>query len=372
MNILVTGSNGFIGKNLIENLSRIEDIKIYEFDKENTLSEIESYINDIDFIFHFAGVNRPEKVSEFYEGNNGLTESIIKIIENSNKKIPVLISSSIQAENNNDYGKSKFKSEELLKKYSKNNDVEIFIYRLPNVFGKWSRPNYNSVISTWCYNITHDLEIKVNDDSTLLNLVYIDDVVQQFVKHLDSKKSHAELDSVKTEISIVYKKTLGEIKNLLEEFKLSRENLIVPKVGIGFERALYSTFLSYLPTDKFSYEINGYSDERGTFYELLKTVDSGQVSISTSKPGVTRGNHYHNSKNEKFLVIKGKAVIKLRKVDSNKEIVYNVSEEKMEIVDMIPGYTHNITNIGDTDMVLLIWANEQFNREKPDTYYREV
>jgi UDP-2-acetamido-2,6-beta-L-arabino-hexul-4-ose reductase len=365
MNILVTGSNGFIGKNLIENLSRIEEIKIYEFDKENTLDEVKSYINDIDFIFHFAGVNRPEKISEFYEGNNGLTESIIKIIENNNKKIPILISSSIQAQNDNDYGKSKFKSEELLKEYSKNNDVDVFIYRLPNVFGKWSRPNYNSVISTWCYNITHDLEIKVNDESTLLNLVYIDDVIEQFVKHLNR-------NNVKTEVSIVYKKTLGEIKTLLEDFKNSRENLIIPKVGNNFERALYSTYLSYLPTDKFSYEINGYSDERGTFYELLKTLDSGQISISTSKPGVTRGNHYHNSKNEKFLVIKGKAVIKLRKIDSDEEIVYNVSEDKMEIVDMIPGYTHNITNIGDTEMVLLIWANEQFDREKPDTYYQEV
>ncbi len=365
MNILVTGSKGFIGKNLIERLLRIENIRVYEFDKENSLNEIESYINDIDFIFHFAGVNRPKKVSDFYEGNNGLTKDIIKIIENNHRKIPILISSSIQAENDNDYGKSKFKSEELLKKYSKDNNVEVFIYRLPNVFGKWSRPNYNSVIATWCYNITHDLGIVVNDENTMLNLVYIDDVVEQFIKHLDKK-------DIKTEISPIYKKTLGEIKNLLNQFKESRTNLIIPRVGNGFERALYSTYLSYLPTDKFSYEINGYSDERGTFYELLKTFDSGQISISTSKPGVTRGNHYHNSKNEKFLVIKGKAVIKLRKIDTQEEIVYNVSDDRMEIVDMIPGYTHSITNIGNTEMVLLIWANEQFDREKPDTYYQEV
>ena len=368
MNVLVTGSSGFIGKNLVERLSCIEDIEIYKFDKSNTISELERYIEKIDFIFHLAGVNRPVKVKEFYDGNSGLTEKLIAIIDKAGKKIPILITSSIQARNDNDYGKSKLRSEKALRVYAQKIGVPIYIYRLPNVFGKWCRPNYNSVISTWCHNIAHGIPLKVNNKDTLLTLVYIDDVVESFINHLGNSSS-----IIDCEVAVMYQKNLGEIADLLEKFKESRTSLIIPQVGIGFERALYGTYLSYIPIDRFSYELKGHSDERGTFYEILKTIDSGQFSISTTKPGnIVRGNHYHNTKNEKFLVVKGEAIIKLRSINSDEIIEYKISDKKMEIVEMIPGYTHNIENISDQEMILFIWANEAYNHDKPDTNYLKV
>jgi UDP-2-acetamido-2,6-beta-L-arabino-hexul-4-ose reductase len=368
MKVLVTGSNGFIGKNLIERLSRVENVEVFKFDKNNTTDDLENYIEKTDFIFHLAGINRPENIEEFYEGNSGLTERIISIVEKLDRAISILISSSTQAEFDNDYGKSKLGSEEALRSYAQKTGASIFIYRLPNVFGKWCKPNYNSVVATWCYNITHDIPLQINDKNTLLTLVYIDDVVESFVSHLNDKSSNLECH-----IGTTYQKNLGKIASLLEEFKESRTSLIVPKVGNGFEKALYGTYLSYLPTDKFSYELKGHSDQRGTFYEILKTLDSGQFSISTTKPGdIVRGNHYHNTKNEKFLLVKGEAIIELRDINSDEVIEYKVSDEKMEIVEMIPGYTHNIMNISNEEMILLIWANEAYNHDKPDTYYLEV
>lgn len=368
MHVLITGSSGFVGKNLVERLSRIEDVTILKYNRENTLDQLEDYILRADFVFHLAGVNRPERTKEFYEGNSGLTQELIARIEKAGKSIPVLLTSSIQAELNNDYGKSKLDSEQTLREYAKRRNAPVFIYRLPNLFGKWCRPNYNSVVATWCYNITHDIPLQINNKESILTLSYIDDVVENFVGHLHDTSSCLDCS-----VPIVYERSLGEIAKLLEQFKESRTSLIIPSVGSGFKRVLYATYLSYLPTDNFSYELDGHSDERGTFYEILKTIDSGQFSISTTKPGdIIRGNHYHNTKNEKFLVVKGEAIIKLRDINSNEVIEYRVSDKKMEIVEMIPGYTHNIKNISNEEMILFIWANEIYDNDKPDTYYLEV
>jgi UDP-2-acetamido-2,6-beta-L-arabino-hexul-4-ose reductase len=368
MKFLITGANGFIAKNLIAVLNRDTDNELLLFNRHSSLDELETYIKTADFIVHLAGVNRPENISEFYEGNTDLTQTILELAQQHERKIPILLSSSTQVSRDNDYGKSKLAAEELVQAYSERNNVPVFIYRLPNVFGKWCRPNYNSVIATWCYNTTHDLPITINDRNTLLTLVYIDDVIASFMACLNSDTPTSGLVNVEP----VYEKTLDEIETLLTEFKHSRESLLIPKVGFGFERALYATYLSYLPTDNFSYPLKGHSDVRGTFYEILKTQDSGQFSISTTQPGVTRGNHYHHTKNEKFLVIKGEALIELRHIVTNELVQYRVSGEQMQVVEMITGYTHNITNVGDTEMLLLIWANEIFNPEHPDTYFLKV
>ena len=368
MKVLITGSDGFIAKNLIEYLSRIDNIELFLFQKEKIIKDLEKYIEEVDFIFHLAGVNRPKNSNEYYKGNIELTELIINLIEKNNKKIPILFSSSIQVGNGSDYAKSKEKAEKIIKEYSKKNQVNCFIYRLPNVFGKWARPNYNSVIVTWCYNIARDLEIYVDDKNKKLKLVYIDDVVYYFSEKLFRSNNNY----LYCEVNPIYEKTLGEILDLLYEFKKSRKSLLIPRVGQSFERILYATYLSYLPKDKFSYKLKGHEDDRGTFYEILKTIDSGQISVSITKPGITRGNHYHNTKNEKFLVIRGKALIELRNIFSKEVIKYEVSDEELKIVEMIPGYTHNITNIGDDEMILLIWANENFDSNNSDTYYLKV
>lgn len=365
--ILVTGSNGFIAKNLIEHLKRDEDIQLYFFSKKDSINMLESYVKEVDFIFHLAGVNRPKDIKEFYDGNSNLTKTIVSLLKKENKQTPILLSSSTQSDLDNDYGKSKKEAEELLLNYSKETNANVFIYKLPNVFGKWSKPNYNSVISTWCYNITHNLEIQVNDREVKLNLVYVDDVIKSFIEKLDYKGKNKYF-----EIDTVYKKTLGDIEGLLYKFKENRTTLFIPEVASGFERALYATYLSYLSLDNFSYALQGYKDERGTFYEILKTLDSGQFSLSTTAPGVTRGNHFHHSKNEKFLVVKGEALIQFRHIVTNEIIEYKVDETKMEIVEMIPGYTHNIKNTGNEEMILILWANESFDLKNPDTYFLEV
>ena len=369
MRVLVTGSEGFVGKNLRERLGRIEDLDIVTYDKENTLDELDGAVREADFVFHLAGVNRPENPEEFYTGNRDLTQQLVDRIEKNGKAIPIVLSSSIQAERDNDYGQSKRAAEKVLSSYAEHTGAAVYLYRLPNVFGKWSRPNYNTVIATWCYNITRDLPIQIHDESAELDLVYIDDVVEHFVRHLDEDhRSGVHMERV----APVYHKTLGEIRDILIAFKESRETLIIPRVGRGFERALYATYLSFLPADQFAYSLKGYEDDRGTFYEFLKTLDSGQFSISTTAPGITRGNHYHNTKNEKFLVIKGEASIKLRQIHGDEIIEYKVSDKKMEVVEMIPGYTHDITNTGDSEMILLLWANEIFDRDNPDTYFLKV
>ncbi|SFV62995.1 Capsular polysaccharide synthesis enzyme Cap5F [hydrothermal vent metagenome] len=367
MKILITGSDGFIAKNLIEHLKRDIDIKLYLFSKKDSLNILEAYVKESDFIFHLAGVNRPENIKEFYEGNSELTKNIIDILLHNNKDTPILLSSSTQSEQDNDYGKSKKEAEELLLNYSKQTNAKIYIYKLPNVFGKWSKPNYNSVISTWCHNIANNIDIEVNSKTTILNLVYIDDVVKDFIEKLynASKNNYFEIDTV-------YKKTLGEIAELLYKFKENRNSLIIPNVASGFSRALYSTYLSYLSTDNFSYTLQGHQDNRGTFYEILKTLNSGQFSLSTTASGITRGAHFHHSKNEKFLVVKGKAIIEFRHIVTNEKVSYNVSDKKMEIVEMIPGYTHNIKNIGEEEMILFLWANENYDEKNSDTYFLEV
>jgi len=367
MKVLITGSNGFIAKNLIEHLKRDESIELYLFSKKDSVNLLEAYAKEVDFIFHLAGVNRPQNTQEFYEGNSNLTKIITDTLKLANKTTPIVLSSSTQSELDNDYGKSKLEAEELLLDYATSTQAKIYIYRLPNVFGKFSKPNYNSVISTWCYNIANGLDIQINDRDVELTLVYVDDVIQSFLEKLESPNANNYC-----EIKTVYKKTLGEVEELLYEFKENRKTLVIPNVASGFERALYATYLSYLSTDDFSYELKGYQDERGTFYEILKTLDSGQFSLSTTAPGVKRGSHYHHTKNEKFLVVKGEALIEFRHIVTNEKVSYRVSDKKMEVVEMIPGYTHNIKNIGDEEMVLFLWANENYDDNTPDTYFLEV
>lgn len=368
MKILITGSDGFIAKNLIEHLKRDETLQLYLFSKKDSLNILETYVKEVDFIFHLAGVNRPKDINEFYEGNSNLTKIIVNILKKEKKQTPILLSSSTQSDLNNDYGKSKKEAEKLLLDYSKETNTNIFIYKLPNVFGKWSKPNYNSVISTWCHNISHNQEIQINDEKVELNLVYVDDVVKSFIEQLKVQ----EIKDYYVEVKITYRKTLREIRDLLFSFRENRESLIIPNVASGFERALYATYLSYLSTDDFSYVLKGHKDDRGTFYEILKTLDSGQFSLSTTAPGITRGNHYHHTKNEKFLVVKGEALIEFRHIVTNEIISYEVSDKKMEIVEMIPGYTHNIKNTGNEEMILILWANETFDQNNPDTYFLEV
>ena len=367
MKVLITGANGFIAQNLIEHLKRDENIELYLYSKKDSLNILEAYLKEVDFIFHLAGVNRPKDNKEFYEGNSKLTETIVNILVKESKHTPILLSSSIQSELDNDYGKSKLEAEKSLFDYSDKTGASIYIYKLPNVFGKWSKPNYNSVISTWCYNISHNLEIQVNNKSIEVNLVYIDDVIKSFISKLTlaTNEKYCKIDTV-------YKKTLGQIEELLYLFKNNRDSLVIPEVASGFERALYSTYLSYLSSDDFSYTLKGHKDDRGTFYEILKTLDSGQFSLSTTAPGITRGNHYHHTKNEKFLVVKGEALIQFKHIVTNEIIEYIVSDNKMEIVEMIPGYTHNIKNTGTEEMILILWANETFDQENPDTYFLKV
>lgn len=367
MKILITGCDGFIAKNIIEHLKRKENVKLYLYSKNDSLYILKAYIKEVDFIFHLAGVNRPKDKDEFYKGNSGLTKFIVDTLVSENKNTPILLSSSTQVELDNDYGKSKKEAENLLIDYAKQKNAKIYIYNLPNVFGKWSKPNYNSVVSTWCHNIANDLDIQVNNRNVELNLAYIDDVVKSFIEKLNYKG-----DEQYFKIDTIYKKTLGEIKELLYRFKNNRKTLVIPNVASGFERALYATYLSYLNVDNFSYPLHGHKDERGTFYEILKTLDSGQFSFSTTAPGVKRGSHYHHTKNEKFLVVKGKALIEFRHILTDETERYKVSDKKMEVVEMIPGYTHNIKNIGDEEMVLLLWANEIFDQNNPDTYFLEV
>ncbi|MGL5149159.1 MAG: NAD-dependent epimerase/dehydratase family protein [Clostridium sp.] len=367
--ILITGSNGFIGKNLIERLNRTENIELLTFDIDNSIEDLERSIQKADFIFHLAGINRPENPEDFYKGNSDLVGNLISLLEKNKKNTPVLITSSIHADKDNDYGKSKLAGENLLKEYAEKNDANVYIYRLQNVFGKWCKPNYNSVIATWCYNTANDIELVVNSRDALIEFVYIDDVIDAIVSHLDEVEKE---DTLNYMVSKTYHRTLGEVEELLNHFKNNRKTLTIPHVGVGFERALYGTYLSYLPKDKFSYELTEHSDARGSFVEIIRTVDSGQFSISTSKPGVTRGNHYHNTKNEKFLVIKGEATIRFRHIFSDEVIEYPVSDKKLEVIDIPTGYTHNITNTGTEDMVLVLWANEQFDQKNPDTYFVEV
>lgn len=369
MKILVTGASGFIGRNLIQELKNLGYQTIFEVDIETDLRKLEQYVCECEFIFHLAGVNRPLNEQDFIKGNVDFTSELLNQLKKNKNKSPILITSSTQAVLDNPYGKSKLASERLIFNYAKETNTKVFVYRLPNVFGKWCRPNYNSAVATFCNNIANDLAIQVNDPGVLMNLVYIDDVVDSFIKSMNGSKTsnndHYSVDEV-------YQIRLGEIVDLLYSFKKSRENNFVPELSDSFVKKLYSTYLSYLPNDKFSYPLKMNIDERGSFTEFLKTPDRGQVSINISKPGITKGNHWHHTKNEKFLVISGEAIIRFRKIHNDKIIEYKVSGEKLEVVDIPVGYTHNIENIGTTDLVTVMWANELFDPEHPDTYFLNV
>lgn len=369
MNILVTGAKGFVGKNLIAELKNRGYNEIYECDIETTDEELEEYTKKCEFVFHLAGVNRPEKEEDFMKGNFGFTSTLLEKLKKNENKSPVLISSSIQAKLDNPYGKSKKAGEDLMFTYGKQTCAKVLVYRLPNVFGKWCRPNYNSVIATFCNNIARDLEIKVNDPTVVMNLVYIDDVVEEFISALEGKE-HIEENFCY--VPTVYTITLGEIANLIKSFKQSRKDLMLPNMQDEFSKKLYSTYLSYIPEEEFCYPLKMNIDNRGSFTEMFKTLERGQISVNISKPGIVKGNHWHNTKNEKFIVVSGKAAIRFRKIDSDKVIEYITSGDKIEVVDIPCGYTHNIENIGDTDLVTIMWANELFNPDKPDTYFMEV
>jgi UDP-2-acetamido-2,6-beta-L-arabino-hexul-4-ose reductase len=380
MKLLITGAKGFIGKNLISELNNIKegkakipefstDLYVLEYDLGTDPSLLDVYCKEADFVFHLAGVNRPKEQSEFMEGNFGFTSILLNTLKKYNNHCPVMLSSSIQAELDNPYGHSKKAGEDLLFEYSRETGAQVFIYRFPNVFGKWCRPNYNSAIATFCHHIAHNQPIQVNDRSVPMTLVYIDDVVSELISALVGALNK---DGDYCKVAIEHRITLGEIVDLIYSFKESRINLQVPDLSDAFTKKLYSTYLSYLPTEDFSYSLKMNIDSRGSFTEFLKSPDRGQVSINISKPVITKGQHWHHTKNEKFLVVSGKGVIRFRKIDDDQINEYFVSGEKLEVVDIPVGYTHNIENLGDTDMVTVMWVNEIFNPEQPDTFYLPV
>ena len=371
MKVLVTGAKGFIGRNLISELERRENVEVMPFDIDSPAEALEEYCRECNFVFNLAGVNRPEHTEEFMEGNFGFASTLVQTLKKYQNTCPIMNSSSIQAALDNPYGKSKKAGEDMLYAYGKEVGAEVYVYRFPNVFGKWCRPNYNSAVATFCNNIANGLPIQVNDRSTVMHLVYIDDVVEELLQALDR---HPQLNpDGYCYVPTVHEVTLGEIVDLLYSFKESRENLMIPDMTEGsFAKKLYSTYLSYLPTDGFSYPLLMHEDARGSFTEILKSADRGQVSINISKPGIVKGNHWHHTKNEKFVVVSGRGLIQFRKIGSDEIIEYHVSGERLEVVDIPTGYTHNIINEGDTDMVTLMWCNECFNPDKPDTIYEPV
>ena len=369
MRILVTGANGFIGKNLIAELKNRGYEEIYPVDIDTPHEDLVDYCKHCEFVFHLAGVNRPENVEEFMVGNFGFTGVLLDELKAAGNKAPVLITSSVQAKLDNPYGISKKAGEDLMFSYSKETGAPVFVYRLTNVFGKWSRPNYNSAVATFCNNIAAGLPIKVNDPSVVMKLVYIDDVVDEFIAAMLGKANIVEgFGTVPVEHTI----ELGKIADLIYSFKESRKDFSVPDFSNEFEKKLYSTYLSFLPKDEFAYTLDKKCDNRGSFTEFIRTNDRGQVSVNVAKPGITKGNHWHHTKNEKFLVVSGEAEIAFRKVGDTEVITYRVTGDEMKVVDIPCGYTHNIKNVGETDLVTVMWANEAFNPDKPDTYFEVV
>jgi len=366
--VLVTGAEGFIGKNLRAHLQEIEDLEIFIYDIDNTEEQLIKYAKEADFIFHLAGVNRPKTTSEFDQGNHGLTAKLLAILKENKKRTPFLITSSTQALEDNPYGISKRKAEEEVFAYGKEAGASVYIYRLPNVFGKWSRPNYNSVVATFCYNIVRDLPITIHDPHTQLTLAYIDDVCREFISVLEGKVQKNGI----CQIPVTYQITLQELADTLYDLSANRHSLVMPSLKDPLMRALYATYLSFLPDSGFGYELDQKRDERGWLAEFIKSEDFGQIFISKTKPGITRGNHWHHTKVEKFLVIQGEAIVSFRKVNGEKRIEYKVCGEEPKVLDIPAGYTHAITNIGDTDLITLFWASEIFDLNLPDTYYLEV
>ena len=399
MKILVTGAKGFVGRNLVSQLRNIaegkakwypvdSDITVYEYDIDSSAEELDMYCSDCDFVFNLAGVNRPQNPEEFMQGNFGFASTLLDALKKHGNKCPVMLSSSIQATlvgryADGDYGKSKKAGEELFFDYSVETGAKVLVYRFPNLFGKWCRPNYNSAVATFCNNIAHDLPIKVNDCSTQMELVYIDDLVDEMIGALAGKEHHCEFDGIETvlredgrycAVPVSHHVTLGEIVDLLESFARQPQTLVVPEIPEGsFAKKLYSTYLSYLPKEKVSFPLKMNVDQRGSFTELLKTEKCGQFSVNISKPGITKGQHWHHTKWEFFIVVSGTGLIQLRKIDSGEVLNFEVSGDKIEAVHMLPGYTHNIINLSDTeDLVTLMWANESFDPSRPDTYFEPV
>ena len=388
MKILITGAKGFVGRNLVENLKNIRDgkdkthnissdLEILEYDIDNTLEQLDEFCKKADFVFNLAGVNRPKDKEEFLEGNFGFASTLLENLKKHKNNCPVMLSSSIQATlegryAGSDYGKSKLAGEELFKEYSKETGAKVLIYRFPNLFGKWCRPNYNSAVATFCNNIANDLPIQVNDRNTELELLYIDDLVQELLRAIENNETRDEYGYCY--VPEIHRASLGEIVDLLYSFKESRKNLFIPNLTEGsFEKKLYSTYLSYLDPKDFSYKLKMNVDNRGSFTELVKSLDRGQISINISKPGITKGQHWHNTKTEKFIVVAGTGIIQLRKIGTNEIVEYKVSGEEITVVDMIPGYTHNIINLSETEnLVTVMWCNECFNPERPDTFFEEV
>jgi UDP-2-acetamido-2,6-beta-L-arabino-hexul-4-ose reductase len=369
MKLLVTGANGFIGKNLIAELRNRNYGEILEYDLDQEPTMLDAYCREADFVFHLAGVNRPLEQSEFMTGNFGFTSILLKNLNKHHNNCPILLTSSTQAALSNPYGQSKKAGEDLMFAYGQETRAKVLVYRLPNVFGKWCRPNYNSAVATFCHNIANELPIMVNDPSAVMNLVYIDDLVKELIDAQNGRENHI---GVFCEVPIVHTIILGKIVDLLFSFKGSREERSIPDMSEPFTRKLYSTYLSYLPKNQFAYALKMNVDNRGSFTEFIKTPDRGQVSINISKPGIIKGNHWHHSKNEKFLVVSGRGVIRFRQFGSDEVVEYYVSGARLEVVDIPTGYTHNIENLGDTDMVTIMWANETFDPENPDTYLLEV
>lgn len=368
MKVLVTGSNGFIGKNLIVRLGELAGYEAIAFNRTHSLADLKSRIDQCDAIVHLAGVNRSNDIKEFAKGNVDLTAHLCEMMAATDRKIPLIVSSSVQASFANPYGESKRMAEKACEKFSLVSDSPISIFRLPGVFGKWCNPNYNSVVATFCHNIANHLPIQVNDQSALVRLVYVDDVVSAFIRMLGDMPPGFTQGKVEP----VYEITLGDLALQIEGFQNCRSSLVSEQVGTGLVRALYATYVSYLPPSEFAYDLPKHVDERGIFVEMLKTKDSGQFSFFTAHPGVTRGGHYHHTKTEKFLVIKGEARFGFRNILSNERYELTTSGDKPRVVESVPGWTHDITNIGKDEMVVMLWANEIFDRQKPDTIASKV
>ena len=394
MKVLVTGANGFIAKNLIVRLGELEDFEIVTFSRQTSEKQLPDIVSNIESVVHLAGVNRPPSQEDFVSGNAGFTQSLCQALLQCGRPVPVIFTSSTQAALDNPYGKSKLAAENALRRYAAQTEASVYIYRLPNVFGKWCKPNYNSAVATFCHNIARGLPIQINDSNAALSLVYVDDVVDEFIGVLrnlhamiaaDSSfdrlrtnslgilknKPHIEAAEL-CSVPIQYQTTVGELAQQLEAFHDSRHSLISEKVGVGLVRALYSTYMSYLSPDAFAYEVPKFGDPRGIFVEMLKTKDSGQFSFFTAHPGITRGGHYHHSKTEKFLVIKGNARFGFRHILTNETYELFTSGEQPKIVETIPGWSHDITNVGGEEMVVMLWANEIFDRDRPDTIASKV
>ena len=382
MDILVTGANGFVGRNFVSQLENIgsgkarnyaiagEELRVLCYDVDSDPAVLEEYCRRADFVFNLAGVNRPEDPSEFMKGNFGFASLLLDTLKKCGNSCPVMISSSTQAALDNPYGESKRAGEELLFEYGRETGAKVLVYRFPNVFGKWCRPNYNSAVATFCHNIAHGLPIRVNDPSVVMHLVYIDDVVDELIGALSGDEHRA---GAFCEVPVVHEITLGGIVDLLYSFRDMQQDLEVPDLGDAFAKKLYSTYLSYLPKERFCYPLKMNVDNRGSFTEIIRTPDRGQFSVNISKPGITKGEHWHHTKNEKFVVVSGHGLVQLRKIGTDEVINFEVCGEKMEVVEMIPGYTHNIINLSDTeDLVTFMWANEAFNPERPDTYFEPV